>query len=848
MGNYGDMKQAARVARYRFRATFHRRWGGYLAIVLLVGTLGGLAMGSAAGARRTQSAYPAFLRSTNPSDLVLPTAVYGLTSTKSGYDPAILRKLAHLPNVQKVATSGSLNASPLLADGKELPPPGDAPANFELSTDVSISGLYVDTDRVAISSGRMLDPARPNELVVSAPVARLLGIHVGSVLHFGFYSNAEEAAPGPSGDQYRPHPYLRMDVKLVGIGERNNAVVQDDVDALGSNFALFSPALGRRLAGCCIQSTDAGLVLAHGNRDVRAAEAALARLSPLLSTHVYVPSIDEAKTERAIEPESIALGVFGLIAALATLLIAGQLIGRQLRAGSAELDVLRALGARPAITVLDGLFGVFGAIVAGAALAALVAIALSPVAPIGTVRHVYPSRGIAFDWSVLGFGVLTLVVVLGAIAVFLAVRGEPSRVAQRANRAARPRSRAVSQAVGQRLPAPAATGVRFALERGRGRNPVPARSAILGAALAVVVVVSTLTFGASLHTLVTRPALYGWNWDYELSGGGGVGNIPEQQAARALAHDPDVAAWSGAYFGEAQIDGVAVPGFGASIDPRVAPPLLSGHGLEHPDQIVLGANTLAQLRRHLGDTVTVNLGSATPVRLTIVGTATMPAIGGSGGGGLHLEMGTGAIISYQNIPPSLRDVSGNTPAGPQAIFVRFRPGADPARARRGLEAIARALSLPTNWGVTVTSVQRPAEIVNYRSMSSTPLYLGAALAAGAVLALALTLVTSVRRRRHDLALLKTFGFTRRQLAGVVAWQSMVAVAIGTLIGIPLGIVIGRALWDLFARQIHVAPEPTVPAAAIALVGFAALILAFIVAAIPGRQAARTRTAVLLRAE
>ncbi len=60
--------------------------------------------------------------------------------------------------------------------------------------------------------------------------------------------------------------------------------------------------------------------------------------------------------------------------------------------------------------------------------------------------------------------------------------------------------------------------------------------------------------------------------------------------------------------------------------------------------------------------------------------------------------------------------------------------------------------------------------------------------------------------------------------------------------------VGRALWDLFARQIHVVPEPTVPVAAIAVVGIGALLLAYIVAAIPGRQAARTNDRVLLRAE
>src|SRR4029077_5105973 len=126
-----------------------------------------------------------FLRSTHPSNLTVPVALYGLTSKKTGYDAAILSKLAHLPHVERVAASGGLNASLVQPNGKEfIPHEANAPANFELSTDVSISGLYVDTDRVAISAGRMLDPRRANEFVVSAPVARLLGAHAGSVLHF----------------------------------------------------------------------------------------------------------------------------------------------------------------------------------------------------------------------------------------------------------------------------------------------------------------------------------------------------------------------------------------------------------------------------------------------------------------------------------------------------------------------------------------------------------------------------------------------------------------------------------------------------------------------------------------
>jgi hypothetical protein len=47
--------------------------------------------------------------------------------------------------------------------------------------------------------------------------------------------------------------------------------------------------------------------------------------------------------------------------------------------------------------------------------------------------------------------------------------------------------------------------------------------------------------------------------------------------------------------------------------------------------------------------------------------------------------------------------------------------------------------------------------------------------------------------------------TRRQLGAPVAWQSSVTVAAGTEDGVPLGITLGRFLWDLFARQISVVP-------------------------------------------
>jgi ABC-type lipoprotein release transport system permease subunit len=133
-------------------------------------------------------------------------------------------------------------------------------------------------------------------------------------------------------------------------------------------------------------------------------------------------------------------------------------------------------------------------------------------------------------------------------------------------------------------------------------------------------------------------------------------------------------------------------------------------------------------------------------------------------------------------------------------------------------------------------------------MGATPVLLAAGVAAGALAGLALTLAASVRRRRGDLALLKTLGFTKAQLAAAVAWQASVAAVIGIVVGVPVGVALGRWLWVLFAREIYAVPEPTVPVVPVILIGLGALVLANIAAAVPARIAARTPAAGLLRAQ
>ncbi len=520
-------RAALRVAGYRFRATFGGRWGGYLAVVLLIGLVGGLALGAVAAARRTQAAFPAYLASTNPSDLTVLTDVVVPAPPAAG---TTRRSSARSPRCRTCAgwraTPGSTWPS-----WRRVRPPGGVAEGLPGSVD----GEYFNQDRPTIVQGRMANPDRADEAVIDAK-GTPSSVHVGEVVPLGFYTNAQEASP----DFGRPgtRPYLRINVRIVGKAIFSREVVQDDADTGLNGGALFTPALARRLAACCSKFTESAVQLSGGSRYVAPTEAAIEQiLPPGFPVEFYVTSLTTAKAERAIRPESIALAVFGGIAALATLVIAGQLIGRQLRLGAGDLGTLRALGASPAMTTGDGLPGILAAVAAGSVLAAVVAVGLSPIAPLGSVRAVYPYLGVAVDWTVLGLGALVLVVVLSAMAVAMAYRGAPHRTALRDRHTPARGSAGARSAATLGLPPPVVEGVRLAVDPGSGRSAVPVRSAMLGAALAMIVTVATVTFGASLDTLVSHPALYGWNWTYALSSGYPT-YVPRPRAAALLDHDP----------------------------------------------------------------------------------------------------------------------------------------------------------------------------------------------------------------------------------------------------------------------------------------------------------------------
>ncbi len=397
--------------------------------------------------------------------------------------------------------------------------------------------------------------------------------------------------------------------------------------------------------------------------------------------------------------------------------------------------------------------------------------------------------------------------------------------------------------------------------RGSGRAAGPYRWSLLSAVIAMIVVTTTLTFGASLHKLVSTPALYGWNWDTAVQSSDGYGPVPDKALA-VLRHDPVVQSSSGVWFATLQLDGVEVPTLLAVPGAAVAPPIVSGHGLETSREIVLGAATLAQLHKRIGDTVDVVYVPGyprRPIRLTVAGVATMPAIGIAEG--LHTSMGAGALVPADAGPVTESlGPQGYAPScdGPNMVLLRVRAGVGAPQAQAAAQRLSAAAnqllarqqpnSVCGGNVATTLSVQRPAQIVNYRSMGTTPALLAGGLALAAVVALGLALVASVHRCRRDLALLRVLGFTQRQLGASVAWHASIAAAAGVVIGIPLGVVLGRWLWTLFAEEIGAVPSPSVPLGSIVLAAVAAFVLANAAAVVPGRRAARTAAALVLRDE
>ncbi|HEX8804219.1 MAG TPA: ABC transporter permease [Acidimicrobiales bacterium] len=455
---------------------------------------------------------------------------------------------------------------------------------------------------------------------------------------------------------------------------------------------------------------------------------------------------------------------------------------------------------------------------AGAAVLAVAgAVAWSPLTPVGLARQAEPHPGVEVNVAVLALGGAAIAVVMTARAALtgwqmVGRRSHRSRVTVGSTFAGRAARAGAAP--------PLVTGL--SLIRGGRGSGVSTRSLLAGMIAGIAALAGAVTFLASLDRLVDEPERYGWTFD---AVAGSTYEDDPRGLFETLADDPGVEAFARASGVPVGLEGHRIGVLGVEAGQGItAAPILDGRAPVGAHEVALGRRTLGELGMDVGDTVTFDGGG--PVDFTITGTAVIPEINQGGPG-----LGEGAVMSLE----SLGELVPDSP--PNVALVRFAPGGGDSAALAQLRLSGELLPPVL-----------PDALYDIERVRILPAILAALLAFLGLATLVHSLVSLVRSHRRDLALLKTLGFTRAQVAATTACQGTALVAVALVCGVPLGIAAGRWAWRLIADQLGVASAPRVPVLAILVIVPAALLVANLAAAVPAWLAARIRPAEALRTE
>ena len=776
------------------RAELRRRWRTLLLIGLLAGLVGATTVGSLAMARRTTTAYDRLGRATGIDDARGSVLVHDDLVEEITTLPEVTERWTGRRGVAQLdgsftflgITAGPEDPSPLLrpvvlegrlpraADGDviEVALREDFQQAFQLSIGTELGVRFLtQADYFRFDSG--FQGGAPHGPRTTIRV-------VGTVRMAGGVSTLPPAFAGP--DALRDHPDAfepgaAWFVRLAG-GP--------------ASFARFEQRVQELAEGRTLPPEAAEFVVADVADTARAA-ASVEHTADLLG--------------RALLTLAGAVGVAGLVA-IAQAFARHHAAGADARAVEAALGMTR--GQRRAGTMLAG--------AVPAAVAALLTVVGAGVAarfePIGAIARYEPQPGTARNLLVIGLGTLAVAaVVLLACAATAAIGvrhalGRPLRESALVER--------VSRLGGSPS---GVTGLRFALEPGRGARAVPVRSAIVGAIVGIAGVVAGLTFTASLDRLLDSPSRSGVPYDVLVS------DVVPADVDAILAEGDDldaVVTQAGAGIvveGEA-IDGHALTDHRGALDIDLA----DGRLPRPPDEIVLGLRLADDLDVGVGDTVDVTDRRGAPHALAVVGTGVVPPVNGE-------QLGLNALLTPEGL-----DRVGRSDAFLSAI-VRVRAGAD-------VDAVVERLAAEHE----ADAPELPTEIDNLSQLGRLPGAISALVGAIALVALVNALVALIRRRRSDLAMLRTFGFTHRQTAVTVVVSAVTIVVIGLVVGVPVGAAVGSSIWRLTAAGAFVTTDALVRWPLVAAVAGIALVAALAAAVLPARRAARMAPAALLRTE
>ena len=383
------------------------------------------------------------------------------------------------------------------------------------------------------------------------------------------------------------------------------------------------------------------------------------------------------------------------------------------------------------------------------------------------------------------------------------------------------------------MPPTATNGLRMALQTGRGESAVPIRSAFAGAVAGIAGITAVFVFAASLGHLESTPKLYGWTFDLKTEVGTKSGVPCADRDDHGLADAPGVAAISIACTQSVEVDGHPVSALAIqSLRGRIETRGRRRSGAAWPERDRAGIRDPG--RDEQEDWVTPS-GSRPRAGTVGIGSSVASCFPRS------------AANRCSRLPTARRSRSRACGSildpgefETHFLLVKARSGAD----LDALERQARAIPRAKNTG----TASIPVEVDRLRQINWFPAILAMLLTTLALVAVGHALVTSVRRRRRELALLKTIGFGRRQVGATVVWQATTLAFVGLAVGIPIGLLLGRSVWQLVADSLGVETVSTIPTLGLIATVVGAFALVNLIAFFPGRSAARTCPAVALREE
>jgi ABC-type lipoprotein release transport system permease subunit len=773
------------------RSELGRRWKALVALGIIAGIAAGLVLAAIAGARQTSTAYTRWRTATAAPDAI----VFG---TQIGKDDTDYTPVLKLP---EVVAGGQFELAQVGMVGLKIGslPPGD-------------TQLYRTVSRPLIRQGRLPRPGRVDEVAVNKAAAKKLHLHVGQQVTINsavdvraFYG----LAPNDTGP--------RQPATIVGIGDSM-------VDYVFLNAEpAFEPAGEFLVDNPQIQRAPNLIVRLKPGTDVakfhERADAALQQPG----IPVRDLSQDAKRFTHGTDLEQTGLWLFAAAVALAALVLVGQALTRTVYAMAEPAPALRALGFTHG-NLIGGLFlpTVLTACATGV-VAVITAYLLSARFPVGLARQLDPSLGYRFDWQVLLPGAVAVGVLVMAGAAFAGWRAAKASDQTQPSTSGTPVLRRVRNA----LPLPAGLGVGLALQSGHGKRAVPVRPAIAGAVAGILGIVGALGLVRGIDDALHSPARSGQVWAASVAPDD---DHPPDALANQLRANRNVATITQLTLAPMDINGAGLPVYSLSSVKSMTPfVVLSGRAPSGNDEVSLGPATARALHKHIGDSVRIT-GDSGPQEMRVVGTTLLVQTP-------HASFDQGGWVA----PESLAKLKQDSGDAEIELMVTGRPGVKSAALLKQLNQQVPGVEIDT--GDTP-----PQDVLLLQNVRNLPRALAVFLAMLGIAALGHALITTVRRRRHDLAVLRAMGLRPRESAALIFCQAMTVAIIALAIGIPLGIIFGRLSWRWVANSTPLLYVPPLAALAILIAIPAAIVLANMLAAYPARRAAGVRPAEVLRTE